>query len=56
MGKQRASFFDDSLELDVSAFRPKRDSDNKAPTKAQVKAVAESKNFKSREAAAPAME
>src|SRR5580700_9970697 len=56
MGKQRASFFDESPELDVSAFRPKRDSDNSAPTKAQVRAVAESKNFKSREAPAPAID
>jgi hypothetical protein len=53
MTKQRSSIFDESPELDVSTFRPKRDSDGSAPTKAQVKAVTESKNFKSREASTP---
>jgi hypothetical protein len=56
MTKQRASIFDEPTELDVSAFKPKRDSDNSAPTKAQVKAVAESKNFKSREASTPTVD
>jgi hypothetical protein len=30
MTKQRASIFDEPTELDVSAFMPKRDSDNRA--------------------------
>lgn len=54
MTKQRASIFDESPEPDVSGFTPKPDSNKNAPTKAQVKAVTESKNFKSREAATPA--
>lgn len=53
MPRQRASIFDEPPGLDVSGFAPKPESNNDAPTKARVKAVTESKNFKSREATAP---
>ncbi len=47
---QRASIFEDTLEVDVSDFSPKKKSDTKAPTQEQVRAVAEAANFPSRQA------
>jgi hypothetical protein len=49
MSKQRASIFGDEIDVDVSSFSAKRSVDNKAPTRAQVKAVTETTEFKSRE-------
>jgi hypothetical protein len=50
MAKQRASIFDEPLQVDVSNFSPKKRADSQAPTQAQVRAVAEAANFPSREA------
>ena len=47
---QRASIFEDTLEVDLSDFSPKKRPDTKAPTQAQVRAVAEAANFPSRQA------
>jgi hypothetical protein len=47
---QRASIFEDTLEVDVSNFSPKKRPDTKAPTQEQVRAVAEAANFPSRQA------
>jgi hypothetical protein len=47
---QRASIFEDTLEVDVSDFSPKKRPDAKAPTQEQVRAVAEAANFPSRQA------
>ena len=47
---QRASIFEDTLEVDVSDFAPKKRPDTKAPTQEQVRAVAEAANFPSRQA------
>ena len=52
MTKQRASVFEDVPELDVSAFSPRKRADVKAPTREEVKAVAEGANFPSRQAPA----
>jgi hypothetical protein len=46
---QRASIFEDTLEVDVSDFAPKKRPDTKAPTQEQVRAVAEAANFPSRQ-------
>ena len=47
---QRASIFEDTLEVDLSDFSPKKRPDTKAPTQEQVRAVAEAANFPSRQA------
>jgi len=47
---QRASIFEDTLEVDVSDFSPKKRPDTKAPSQEQVRAVAEAANFPSRQA------
>jgi hypothetical protein len=52
MANTRASVFDDTPDLDLSAFAPKNKADTKAPSAAAIKAVAETANFRSREAAA----
>jgi hypothetical protein len=39
MSKQRASIFDEPIDLDVSSFSAKKSVDTKAPSRAQVKAV-----------------
>jgi hypothetical protein len=53
MSKARANIFgDDHTDaLDVTSFAPKIGKDPKAPPAAEVKAVAQAANFKSREAA-----
>ena len=53
MTKERASIFKDVLEVDVSDFAVKKRADTKAPTREQVRAVAEAANFPSREASPP---
>lgn len=53
MNTPRASIFD-TEELDVSTFVPKPGPDRSAPSLADVRAVAEAANFRSREAASPA--
>src|SRR5437016_5363297 len=52
--KQRASIFEDIdvLDVDVSAFGVKRTTDDRAPPREHVKAVAEAVNFRSREPSA----
>jgi hypothetical protein len=47
---QRASIFEDTLEVDLSDFSPKKKPDTKAPSQEQVRAVAEAANFPSRQA------
>jgi hypothetical protein len=55
MSKQRASFFQDAGEIDLSAFSPKGREEGRAPAAEQVKAVARAANFPSRESSpAPA--
>jgi hypothetical protein len=49
MSKTRASIFEED-ELDLSGFAPKAIPDIKAPPAAEVRAVAEAANFRSREA------
>ncbi|HEY1580439.1 MAG TPA: hypothetical protein VGF82_25540 [Terracidiphilus sp.] len=48
--KARASIFDDSLDVDISDFAVKKLTDDKAPPRDQVRALAEAVNFRSREA------
>ncbi|MDI7776648.1 stability/partitioning determinant [Asticcacaulis sp. EMRT-3] len=45
---QRASIFDDDLDLDLSAFAPRRP-ENVKPDKEALRTVAESRGFSSRE-------
>ncbi len=52
MTTTRASIFEGD-ELDVSAFAPKPGPDRSAPPPAEVRAVAEAANFRSREPAPP---
>ncbi len=52
MANTRASVFDESPDLDLSAFAPKTKTDTKAPSAAAIKAVAETANFRSRDARA----
>ena len=52
MGKERASIFDDSDDLDVSGFAPKSAPDPDAMPPEKVRAVAEASRFPSREAKA----
>ncbi len=57
MAKERASFFDDAPEIDLSAFATKTQEEGRVPAPApeKVKAVAKAANFPSRESApAPA--
>jgi hypothetical protein len=49
MSKKRASIFENTPELDVRDFSVKKP-DTKAPTRDQIRAVAEAANFPSREA------
>ena len=49
MPKERASFFDDAPEIDLSAFSPKAREEGRAPAPEKVKAVAKAANFPSRE-------
>ncbi len=56
MTGKRASIFRDSAGLDLSAFAPKTEADAKGRPLEAVKAVAETANFRSREAAAPRAE
>ncbi|HVZ87356.1 MAG TPA: stability/partitioning determinant [Polyangia bacterium] len=51
MAGERASIFDDKPELDLSAFAPKKKKDTAAPAAEAVRAVSETANFRSREAA-----
>jgi hypothetical protein len=53
MTKERASIFNDALEVDVSDFAVKRRADTKAPTREQVRVVTEAANFPSRESSPP---
>lgn len=48
--KARASIFEDAVDVDVSTFTVKKRVDNKAPPQEQVRALAETVNFRSREA------
>jgi hypothetical protein len=52
MGKERASIFDDSDDLDVSGFAPKSAPDSNAISPERVRAVAEASRFPRREAKA----
>lgn len=52
MGKERASIFADSDDLDVSGFAPKSAPDPDAMPPEKVRAVAEASRFPSREAKA----
>jgi len=52
MSKTRASFFEDVPDVDISAFVPKPQPDQKAPTREEVREVAEAANFPSRQAPA----
>lgn len=49
MPKERASFFNDVPEIDISAFSPKNKEEGRAPEPEKVKAVARAPNFPSRE-------
>lgn len=53
MVKSRASVFDDTPEIDLSAFAPKPRSKPDAPSPEKVRAVSEAANFRSREAVPP---
>lgn len=53
MAKPRASIFEETAEIDVTGFAPKRGPDATAPAPEQVRAVAEAANFRSREARPP---
>jgi hypothetical protein len=50
---QRASIFDDELDLDLSSFTP-RGAGNERPDKDALRTVAEARGFSSREPLAPA--
>ena len=50
MSKSRTSIFDDSPEIDVSGFTPKPSAGSKVPPADAVRSVAETANFRSREA------
>src|SRR5215467_10847003 len=54
-GKGRASVFEDSEEIDISAFSPKpsQPKTEAQPTLEQVRAISEAANFPSRESAKP---
>jgi hypothetical protein len=47
---KRASIFEGEMEVDLSQFQPKTCPDSKAPPQEQVRAVAQTANFTSREA------
>lgn len=49
MPKSRASIFEQTPELDLSGFAPKRAPDKKAPGAEEVRAVTEAADFRSRE-------
>ena len=53
MTRSRASIFGDTAKLDLTAFTPKPKADTQAPAADAVRAVTETANFRSREAAAP---
>ena len=53
MPKERASFFEETPDLDISGFAPKVAPDKAAPAAEKVRAVAEAANFHSREAKPP---
>ena len=55
MPKERASFFQDTQEIDISGFSPKSQEESRAPAPEKVKEVARAANFPSRESSpAPA--
>jgi hypothetical protein len=56
MTRKRASIFEEPADLDVAGFAPKSGIDPTAPTPEQVKAIAESVRFRSREPAPPTLE
>jgi hypothetical protein len=49
MPKERASFFNDAADIDLSAFSTKSREEGRAPPPENVKAVAKAANFPSRE-------
>jgi hypothetical protein len=51
MVSERASVFGDTAEMDLSAFAPKPKANTAAPAAEAVRAVSETANFRSREAA-----
>jgi len=51
MTKSRASIFDDAAPLDLADFAPKPKAEPAAPAAEAVRAVAETANFRSRQAA-----
>jgi hypothetical protein len=53
MPKERASFFQDTQEIDISGFSPKSQEESRAPAPEKVKAVARAANFPSRESSPP---
>ncbi|POR40456.1 stability/partitioning determinant [Methylobacterium sp. V23] len=51
MSNSRAKLFDGDDDLDLTAFKPKAESDKAAPLLEQVREVSEAANFRSREPA-----
>jgi hypothetical protein len=49
MPKERASFFEDAQDIDLSVFSAKSTEEGRAPAPEKVKAVAKAANFPSRE-------